>query len=74
MFFLYSTLYLLFKPQKTRITYLMIFSWIVDFVWIVYWGPFWNSNYFKNNWAQGIQKFVITLSSINFLIKVCSLI
>ncbi|KAM3135870.1 hypothetical protein pb186bvf_011999 [Paramecium bursaria] len=56
--------------QKVRLTYLFIFSWIIDFVWLVYWGPFWNSNTFSNNWADGIQTFVLVLSVINFILKI----
>lgn len=37
--------------QKVRLTYLFVFSWIIDFVWLVYWGPFWNSTTFDHNWA-----------------------
>lgn len=59
--------------QKVRLTYLFVFSWIIDFVWLVYWGPFWNSSTFNNNWAQGIQTFVLVLSVINFILKVSEL-
>lgn len=56
--------------QKTRLTYLFIFSWIIDLTWLIYWGPFWDSAVFDENWAQGVQTFVLVLSIINYLIKV----
>lgn len=54
--------------------YLFVYSWIIDFVWLVYWGPFWNSSTFSHNWADGIQTFVLVLSVINFILKVYTII
>ncbi len=34
--------------------YLFIFTWIFDFVWLIYWGTFWDSAAFDKNWAKGV--------------------
>ncbi|EAR84544.1 transmembrane protein, putative (macronuclear) [Tetrahymena thermophila SB210] len=55
--------------QKTRLLYLFIFTWIFDFVWLIYWGSFWDSDKLEQSWAKGVQSFVLILSIINFIIK-----
>ncbi|CAD8125772.1 unnamed protein product [Paramecium sonneborni] len=60
--------------QKIRLIYLFVYSWIIDFVWLVYWGPFWNSSTFSHNWADGIQTFVLVLSVINFILKLGTIV
>ena len=30
-------------PQKARVWYLMAFSLLVDFIWIVYWAAIWSN-------------------------------
>ena len=32
-----------YPPQKTRVWYLLLFSILVDFIWIIYWAVTWNS-------------------------------
>jgi len=56
--------------QKRKLVILMIYTWIMDFIWIFYWGVYWNRSQFDNNWAKGIQMFVLIMSIIEFIIKV----
>jgi len=49
---------------------LFIATWIVDFIWLVYWGATWSSDEYQNNGSSGSSTFVLTLSIISFIIKV----
>ena len=50
----------------------MVFSVIVDIIWLLVWGVFWwDETYFPaDHWENGIHSFVWWLSCINLLIKV----
>ena len=62
---------LLTKSQKRRLYYLITFTWIIDFVWIIFWGATWSSSEYRRSGASGITSFVMAISIINFIIKVC---
>ena len=51
---------------------LMGFSGVVDVLWLLIWGFFWNDTdyYPKGYWENTIHSFVLVLSIINLLIKV----
>ena len=52
---------------------LLIVTWFVDLVWMVYWIPHWNSDEMKD-WQKGLHSFVIFCSVINFLMKMAVII
>ena len=59
------------QSQKVRITWLILFTMIIDLVWLIYWGSFWNSKEFTPGyWENGVHTFTIILSSINLFLKV----
>jgi hypothetical protein len=45
-------------------------TWLVDFIWLVYWGATWSSDDYQNNGSSGTSTFVLTLSIIGYIIKV----
>jgi hypothetical protein len=47
----------------------MVVTWIVDFIWLIYWGPFWDSEEMKD-WEKGVHSWTIFWSSIGFIFKV----
>ena len=50
----------------------MIFSGLIDLLWIGIWGMFWNNEkyYPKGYWENTIHSFVLILSCLNFALKV----
>jgi len=50
----------------------MAFSAIIDILWILIWGIFWNNvkYYPKGYWENTIHSFVLVLSIVNFILKV----
>mmetsp|Transcript_15329 Transcript_15329/g.17697 ORF Transcript_15329/g.17697 Transcript_15329/m.17697 type:complete len:138 (+) Transcript_15329:29-442(+) len=63
------------KSQKLVISWLIAFTLLTDLVWLLYWGPFWDSEAFvQGYWENGIHTLVIALSSINFALKIAILI
>jgi hypothetical protein len=58
------------KSQKARLFYMFIATWLVDFIWLVFWGATWSSDEYQNSGASGTSTFVLTLSIISFIIKV----
>lgn len=56
--------------QKIRLFYLFVATWLVDFIWLVYWGVTWSSSEYRNNGSSGTSSFVLTLSVIAFILKV----
>ena len=48
-------------------------TWFVDFIWMVYWVPHWNSDEMKD-WQKGLHNFVIFFSVINFLMKMAVIV
>ena len=51
----------------------MVVTWIVDFIWLVYWGPFWNSEEMKD-WEKGVHSWTLFWSTIGFLFKLAVMI
>ena len=47
---------------------LVVITWIVDLIWMVYWIPHWNSDEMKD-WQKGLHNAVILFSVINFVMK-----
>ena len=54
-------------PQKARVWYLMTFSLLVDFIWIVYWAATWSN---LNDKETSLYHFTLIVSSIMFVIKI----
>lgn len=54
-------------PQKIRIWYLILFSVLVDFIWIVYYAILWNSEGYT---PFAFYNFTLVISSIIFIIKI----
>ena len=50
----------------------MGFSGIIDILWVLIWGIFWNDKkyYPEGYWENTIHSFVLILSIFNFLLKV----
>ncbi len=53
---------------------MFIATWLVDFIWLVFWGATWSSDEYQNSGASGTSTFVLTLSIISFIIKVLILV
>jgi hypothetical protein len=64
--------HILTQLQKARLYYLFIATWIVDFVWVIYWGVTWGSEDYQQNNQTGLSQFVLILSILEFIIKVNS--
>lgn len=48
---LYSFLYIMWKEEideKIKLMGLLIVTWIVDLLWMIYWIPHWNSDEMKD--------------------------
>lgn len=58
------------QSQKARLFYLFAATWVVDFIWLIYWGVTWGSAEYKRNGSSGASTFVLTLSVISFIVKV----
>lgn len=52
--------------QKQRLWYLITFSTLTDFIWIIYWGIVWSG---YENREKGLGNFTIFLSILIFLVK-----
>ena len=48
----------------------MIATWLVDVIWLIYWGATWSSEEYQSSGASGSSTFVMAVSIINFIIKV----
>jgi hypothetical protein len=59
------------STQKERVKLLgfIVFTGIVDLIWLCYWGPSWNSASQYEQWEHGVHSFVLFISSINFILK-----
>lgn len=53
-------------PQKLRLWYLITFSILIDFIWIVYWAAIWSG---YENRERGLGTFTIILSVLILLAK-----
>ena len=59
------------QSQKGRIAWLLVFTLIIDIIWVLYWATFWGSSSFeKGYWENGIHNFVVALSILNLILKV----
>ena len=52
---------------------LVVITLIVDFVWLIYWGPFWRSDIMKD-YERGIHTFTIIMSIVGLFYKIIVLI
>jgi hypothetical protein len=52
---------------------LLIVTWFVDALWMVYWIPHWMSDDMKD-WQKGLHTFVIFCSVVNFLLKMAVIV
>jgi hypothetical protein len=51
---------------------MFIATWLVDFIWLVFWGATWSSDEYQQSGSSSSSTFVLTLSIISFIIKVNS--
>ena len=58
-------------PQKIRVWYLLLFSLIVDFIWIIYWAVTWNN---FDNKELALCNFTLMVSSLVFVVKIIVMI
>lgn len=58
------------QSQKSRLWYLVLFSLLVDFIWIIYWALFWNREDFRINNPTRLTSMTLLISAINFVLKV----
>ena len=58
------------QRERLKLLGLLIITFVVDFIWLCYWGPIWNSDTEYGRWEKGVHSFVLSMSSINFVIKV----
>ena len=52
---------------------LLVVTWVVDLLWMIYWIPHWNSDELKNI-QGGLHTFVIFVSVVNFLMKMAVIV
>lgn len=52
---------------------LLIVTWFVDLLWMMYWIPHWNSDELKDL-QGGLHSFVILISLVNFLMKMAVIV
>ena len=52
---------------------LIVITLFVDFIWLIYWGPFWRSDIMKD-YERGIHTFTIIMSIIGLFYKIIVLI
>lgn len=71
---LFAFTYLLWnhhKPnQKARLWYLMVFSLLIDFIWVFYWAVFWNREDFSANNGTRLTSLTVISSVLNIILKV----
>lgn len=58
------------EVQKFRLILLMALTFIVDFIWLCYWGSAWSDENDSGSWESGIHHFVFAVSVIGFIVKV----
>ena len=59
--------------EKIKMLVLMFITWVVDFVWLLYWAPFYRSDKMKD-WEYGIHMFTIIIVVIEFIYKLCMIV
>ena len=52
---------------------LLVVTWVVDALWMIYWIPHWNSDEIKDL-QKGLHAFVVFISLINFLMKMAVIV
>jgi len=57
------------KRERLKLLGLLVITLVVDFIWLCYWGPIWNSDTEYGRWEKGVHSFVLSMSSINFVLK-----
>ena len=56
------------SQEKISIFYFLIYSFIIDIIWCIYWGNKWNS--LKKDYENKIHFFVLFFSWIGIIIKI----
>jgi hypothetical protein len=58
------------KRERLKLLGLMLLTFLVDFIWLCYWGPYWSGDESEwGQWEKGIHSFVVFLSAIGFILK-----
>eukprot|EP00742_Colponemidia_sp_Colp-10_P000734 GILJ01000797.1.p1 GENE.GILJ01000797.1~~GILJ01000797.1.p1 ORF type:complete len:171 (+),score=15.41 GILJ01000797.1:47-514(+) len=60
------------KAEQFKLTVFMLFTFIIDLAWIIYWGPKWTKEggvTESAKWEDGVHRFSLALSIINLIIK-----
>jgi hypothetical protein len=58
------------KSERFKLLAFFILTFIVDFVWLCFWGPYYsNSDNVLGQWEKGIHGFVVFMSAIGFILK-----
>ncbi|OMJ82040.1 hypothetical protein SteCoe_17367 [Stentor coeruleus] len=60
--------------QKVRLIILMIITFVVDFIWLCYWGSAWGDESESGGWEAGVHHFVFAMSIINFIVKLAAIV
>lgn len=61
------------QRERLKLLAFLVLTFIVDFIWLCYWGPIWNSDSEYGHWEKGVHSFVLSMSSINFVLKVVAM-
>mmetsp|Transcript_65375 Transcript_65375/g.75164 ORF Transcript_65375/g.75164 Transcript_65375/m.75164 type:complete len:138 (-) Transcript_65375:320-733(-) len=59
-----------FEDVRIHTIVFTAFTLLLDFIWLCYWGPYWSSQEFVNDWENGIHSFVVFTSAVNFIVKI----
>jgi hypothetical protein len=62
------------SSHKVRLYYLMAWTAIVDLVWLIFWGTFWDSEDYSANNPTGVNTFILIVSIIKYILKVLLLV
>lgn len=57
------------QTERVKVLMLIVVTFLVDFIWLCYWGSAWSEDNLAETWERGVQHFVLVLSIINFLVK-----
>jgi len=60
------------KEIRVKFWGLMVVTFLVDFIWLCYWGSAWTGE--SGSWESGIHHFVLAMSIINFLVKLGAIV
>ena len=73
---LYAFLYIMWDQEhedKVKLIILLVVTWVVDLLWMMYWIPHWNSDEMKD-WQKTLHNLVTLFSIVNFLMKLAVII